>query len=164
MAQLDAIDGINAVDGTALTTFGVGLMGSYALATNLNATGTTYTQALIGTYSSGDATTGFTGQLDGLGHTITGLTISAAGTDYVGLVGYVTDAAASVSNIGLVGGSVTGGQENVGSLVAYLDAGVVQTSFSSAAVTGTGRQHRRVDRVHQRRHGAIELCHWYGLG
>ena len=59
MAQLDAIDGVNAVDGSALTTYGAGLAGSYALATNLNATGTTYTQALIGTDSSGDATTGF---------------------------------------------------------------------------------------------------------
>jgi hypothetical protein len=46
--------------------------------------------------------------------------------------------AASVSNIGLVGGSVTG-QSNIGSLVGWLDTGaVVQTSFSSAAVTGTG--------------------------
>ena len=137
MAQLDAIDGVNAVNGAALTTYGAGLTGAYALATNLNATGTTYTQALIGTNSSGDAATQFVGQFDGLGHTVTGLTISAPGGTNIGLIGYVTGAAASVSNIGLVGGSMIG-QENVGPLVAYLDAGVVQTSFSGAAVTGTG--------------------------
>ena len=50
----------------------------------------------------------------------------------------MTGANASVSNVGLAGGSVIGGQENVGSLVAYLNSGVVQTSFSSAAVTGSG--------------------------
>jgi filamentous hemagglutinin family protein len=132
MAQLDAIDGVNAVDGTALTTYGAGLAGNYALSTGLNAAGNNYTRALIAT--SAAATTRFTGRLDGLGHAVTGLTVN--GTDYVGLVGYVTGASASVSNIGLVGGSVTG-QTNTGALVAYLDAGVVQTSFSSATVTGS---------------------------
>jgi filamentous hemagglutinin family protein len=38
IAQLDAIDGVNAVNGTALTTYGAGLAGGYALATNLTAT------------------------------------------------------------------------------------------------------------------------------
>ncbi len=138
MAQLDAIDGVNAVDGTALTTYGAGLAGAYALATNLTAAGTTYTQPLIGTNSSGDTATEFTGQLDGLGHTITGLTINAPGTDYAALLGFVTGANASVSNVGLVGGSVIG-HNNIGALAGWLDTGaVVQTSFSSAAVTGTG--------------------------
>jgi filamentous hemagglutinin family protein len=136
MAQLDAIDGVSAVNNTATATYGAGLAGAYALATNLNASGTTYTQALIGTNSSNSAATQFVGQFDGLGHTVTGLTISAPGGANVGLIGYVTGAAASVSNIGLVGGSMIG-QGNTGSLVASLDAGVVQTSFSSAKVTGS---------------------------
>ena len=41
MGQLDAIDSINAVDGTSLAPYGAGLSGPYALATDLNATGTT---------------------------------------------------------------------------------------------------------------------------
>jgi filamentous hemagglutinin family protein len=134
MAQLDAIDGVNAVNGSALTTYGAGLASNYALATDLNAAGTTYTQALIGTNSSPAAK--FSGLFDGLGHTVTGLTINEPGS-YAGLLGFVTGAA-SVSNIGLVGGSVAG-QSNIGSLVGWLDSGaVVQTSFSGAAVTGTG--------------------------
>ena len=136
MAQLDATDSVNAVNGSVLTTYGAGLAGNYALATNLNAAGTTYSQALIG--SGGIAATAFTGRLDGLGHVVTGLTINAPGISDVGLVGFMTGANASISNIGLVGGSVTGSPLNIGSLVGYFDAGVVQTSFSSAAVTGSG--------------------------
>ena len=136
MAQLDAIDGVNAVDGTGLATYGAGLAGAYALATNLNAAGTTYTQALIGTNSSGTTTTEFRGLFDGLGHTITGLTINAPSTDNIGLIGY--SFFGSISNIGLVGGSVTGG-DNVGALIGFKDAGVVQTSFATTAVTGTMR-------------------------
>ena len=136
MAQLDAIDGVNAVNGAALTPYGAGLTGAYALATNLNATGTTYTQALIGTNSSGTTTTEFRGLFDGLGHTITGLTINAPSTDYIGLIGYSLNG--SISNVGLVGGSVIGG-DNVGALIGDKDAGVVQTSFATTAVTGTMR-------------------------
>ena len=54
-------------------------------------------------------------------HTVTGLTISAPGGQYVGLFGYVIGAQASVSNIGLVGGSMTG-SSNVGSLLGWREA------------------------------------------
>jgi filamentous hemagglutinin family protein len=54
MAQLDAIDGVNGVTGAGLTTYGAGLAGNYALATDLTATGTTYTRALIGTNTTDD--------------------------------------------------------------------------------------------------------------
>jgi filamentous hemagglutinin family protein len=136
MVDLDAIDGLSAVNNASTASYGTGLAGSYALATNLNTTGTTYATALIGTNGSGNAATQFSGQLDGLGHTVTGLTISAPGSQYVGLVGYVNGAQASISNIGLVGGSVTGAS-NVGSLLGYLALGTVQGSSSGAAVTGT---------------------------
>jgi hypothetical protein len=136
MAQLDAIDSVNAVNGAHVTTFGAGLTGAYALATNLNASGTTYTRALIGTNSSGTVTTEFRGLFDGLGHTITGLTINAPSTDNIGLFGY--SFFGSISNIGLVGGSVTG-SDNVGALIGTEDDGIVQTSFATTAVTGSLR-------------------------
>ncbi|WP_164139802.1 hypothetical protein, partial [Stenotrophomonas maltophilia] len=41
MAQLDAINGLSAVDGSAVTPYGAGRYGSYAIAGNLNATGVT---------------------------------------------------------------------------------------------------------------------------
>ena len=47
MAQLDAIDGRNALNGSAMTTYGAGVTGNYALATNLDAAGTTYRRAIV---------------------------------------------------------------------------------------------------------------------
>jgi filamentous hemagglutinin family protein len=133
MAQLDAIDGVNAVTGAGLAVYGAGLAGNYALATDLTATGTTYTRALIGTNTTQTNATRFTGRVDGLGHTITGLTINAPSTDYVGLIGYHQNG--SVSNIGLVGGSMIG-HDNVGPLIGTKDFGVVQNSFAKTNVTG----------------------------
>jgi len=64
----------------------------------------------------GDYTTPFTGTFDGLGHTISNLTINRPGEDYVGLFG-CTDGAV-IRNVGLIGSSVTGA-ESVGGLVGY---------------------------------------------
>ena len=111
--------------------------GTYALATNLNATGTTYTQALIGTAAAASRNRSLPGGSTGSATPSPASPSARQAPTMSGCSVIVTSATASVSNIGLVGGSVIG-QENIGSLVAYLDAGVVQTSFSSAAVTGTG--------------------------
>jgi filamentous hemagglutinin family protein len=135
MGNLDAIDSVNAVDGSALTTYGSGLAGNYALATPLVATGTTYTRALIGTNSSGTSATQFAGRLDGLGNTVTGLAIAAGAADSVGLVGYLTGASSTVANMGLVGGSISG-HDNVAVLVGMLDSATVQTSFATGTVDG----------------------------
>jgi filamentous hemagglutinin family protein len=148
MAELDAIDGTEAVGGTAVATYGPGLAGDYALATNLNATGTTYHESIIaGARSPLASPTPFTGMLDGLGHTITGLTIAASGivsgTAYVGLIGklsstlFVNKLSGTVSNIGLVGESIAG-QEYVGGLVGDNAFGTVQTSYTTGAVSGGG--------------------------
>nr|WP_170131910.1 YDG domain-containing protein [Zavarzinia compransoris] len=130
MAELDAIDGVNAVDGTALTAHGAGLAGSYALAGDLVAVGTTYTRALIGT-----DTNRFTGTLEGLGHSITGLTINVGSSYYGGLIGGAT-AGAVVRDLALNGGSVRG-NALTGALIGYATAGAVTVAyvFSSVAVT-----------------------------
>ena len=74
MAQLDAIDGQNAgAGGGTLTTYGAGIAGSYALATNLDAAGTTYVRPLIG---GGSGAITFSGAFEGLGHTLSNLTIA----------------------------------------------------------------------------------------
>ncbi|HUW26803.1 MAG TPA: MBG domain-containing protein [Gallionella sp.] len=86
----------------------------------------------------GNQTTRFTGSFDGLGHTISDLTINRPTTDYVGLFGYVQNA--TISNVGLVGGSVTGNYY-VGGLAGRLDAfggGTTSISNSYAAGNVTG--------------------------
>ncbi|MGY5809146.1 MBG domain-containing protein [Rhizobium sp. LEGMi198b] len=137
----------------------VGLAGQYALANSLDASGATYTDALIGPNNLNY----FTGAFEGLGHTINNLTISKS-ADGAGLFGYssglIQDIGlvnVSVANTnpfgryvgGLVGyqsgntinnayvtGWVSGGS-NAGGLVGYLNGGAINSAYSSAAVSGT---------------------------
>ena len=83
----------------------------------------------------GTLATPFTGSLDGQGHTISGLTITRAGTDYAGLIG---DNQGALSKVGLIGGSVSGNQY-VGGLVGWNDTtGTVSQAYATAAVTAAG--------------------------
>jgi filamentous hemagglutinin family protein len=116
MAAIDAID----------TT---GLAGRYALATSLDATGTTYRNALVGNLSNR-----FTGTFEGLGHTITGLTINSDGNE-IGLFG-VVGPGGIVRDIGLIGGSVKG-YIRVGDLVGYNLGGTIINSYATGAVSGS---------------------------
>jgi filamentous hemagglutinin family protein len=99
--------------------------GDYALANTINASGTTYTGAVVGGT--------FTGSFDGLGNTISNLTISAPSANYVGLFGIVGSGGA-VTDLGLTGASVTGG-EYVGALVG-MNSGTLTGDDVSGAVTG----------------------------
>ena len=112
MADIDAIDS-------------TGLSGNYALATSIDATGATYTGALV----SGT----FKGAFEGLNNTITGLTIVSS-DDYVGLFDTV-GSAGKISNIGLIGGSISSTGDYVGSLAGDND-GTISNVFSTAAVSG----------------------------
>lgn len=106
------------------------LFGKYALANSLDASGTTYTGALIGTGVDGNSI--FRGRFDGLGHTISNLTIATSG-DYAGLFGF---AYGTIQNVGLVGGSVTGTQ-HVGSLIGSLSYGTITNVYATGSVRGT---------------------------
>ena len=138
MADLDAIDGISALTGASVTTYGAGLAGKYALASNLNAAGANYTTGLIAGGGTTDTLpTAFSGAFEGLGHTISNLTISGTTNYHVGLLGYSTGA---VRNVGLTGGSVSG-YYNVGGLVGYNSGSIVQSYSgisSTNAVTSVG--------------------------
>ena len=116
MAELDAIDEL-------------GLSGHYALAQDLNAGGTTYRGALVG---SG---TRFSGTFSGLGHTISNLTIN--GGNFAGLFGFI-DAGSVIRDLGLVGGTVKGSY-GVGALAAYNVGGSISNSYSTANVSGGSR-------------------------
>jgi filamentous hemagglutinin family protein len=116
----------------ALTNLG----GHFALGSNIDATTTSSNSynGADGFISIGNSSTPFTGTLDGLGHTITSLTINQ-GANNVGLFGYV-DSAGIIRNIGLTGGSVSG-VSYVGSLVG-LNKGSISNASSSVTMTATG--------------------------
>jgi hypothetical protein len=77
----------------------------------------------------------FTGSFDGLGHTISALTINRPATSNVGLFGY-TDSAV-VKNIGLVGGSISG-KDKVGGLVGYVDGGTITNGYWNTTANSGG--------------------------
>jgi filamentous hemagglutinin family protein len=110
------------------------LAGNYVLGANIDAaaisTGTGFTP--IGT-----ATTAFSGTFDGLGHTISNLTIKRPTIDYVGLFGHVA-AGSVIRNVGLVGGSVSG-NNYVGGLVG-VNTGTVSNSYSTVSVSSVNGQ------------------------
>ena len=108
---------------------GIGSTGYYALAEPLNASGDT------GFTPIGESTP-FTGTFEGLGNTVSNLTIDDT-TDYnVGLFGQVGSGGV-VENVGLLGGAVqsTAQYASVGALVGYND-GTIEDAYATGAVTG----------------------------
>ncbi len=123
------LDDIAGIDANAAAG---GDAGSYALATDVAGTGAPgspqFTSALAG---AGDRA--FTGVFEGLGHTVTDLTISDSTNTYVGLFG--GSFGATVRDIGLVGGSVNGrAAAAVGALIGD-NEGLMVNTYSGAAVT-----------------------------
>jgi hypothetical protein len=111
------------------------LSGNYVLGADIAASGTSTWNSNSGFSPIGDATTNFTGTFDGLGHTITGLTISRSATNYVGLFGLISSAA-TIRNVGLVGGSFSGASY-VGPLAGAVGSGTVSGSYATGSVSGT---------------------------
>ena len=113
------------------------LADNYVLGADIVATATGGWNAGAGFLPVGDSVTKFTGAFDGLGHTISNLTINRPATDNLGLFG-VTDTGAVIRNVGLLGGNVSGtGSNNVGGLVGY-NSGTVSFSYTSGSVSGAG--------------------------
>ncbi|MFN3434315.1 MAG: GLUG motif-containing protein [Sphingomonas sp.] len=100
---------------------------SYALARTISAS----SAVLSGPVAGGQGRDAFSGQFDGLGHSIAGLRIDAPGRNQVGLFGAVTGA---IRNLNLVGGSVIGGS-SVGALAGGLTDGSIARVGSSVSVT-----------------------------
>ena len=108
------------------------LAAHYALSGDIDASATTGWNAGAGFAPVGRLNLEFTGSLDGRDHTITGLFIKRSTTDNVGLFGYV-GASASVKDVGLVQGDVTG-RSKVGGL-AGTNRGVVDGTYYTGKVT-----------------------------
>ncbi|WP_310558626.1 LamG-like jellyroll fold domain-containing protein [Flavobacterium sp.] len=100
---------------------------------NIDASSTSTLNAGAGFSPIGNATTQFRGSYNGGGNTITGLVINRPTTDYVGLFGYPFSA--SISNLGMLGGSVSG-KLLVGSLVGFSYSMTVTNSYATGSVSG----------------------------
>ena len=116
--------------GTAAALQGIttsGLGGRYALADNLT---------LSGNFTPIGNGTPFTGVFDGLGHTISGLTITNSTAGDVGLFGASTG---TIRNVALLGGSVSATSEgaDIGGLVGD-NSGTISNVFTTGTVSGLG--------------------------
>jgi filamentous hemagglutinin family protein len=111
-----------------------GLSGNYALGGNIDASSTSAWNTGAGFTPIGNDATSFAGKFDGLGHTISGLTINLPTQEKVGLFGQ-TSASAVLQNIGLVSGSVTGSRY-VGGLVGFNEA-KISNSYATGSVNGS---------------------------
>ena len=94
------------------------LAANYALGGNIDATATSTWNTNKGFVPIGDASPYFAGTFDGLGHTISNLTINNPTVSDWGLFARTT-AAAVIRNVGLIGGSVAGAGGGTGGLVGW---------------------------------------------
>ncbi len=121
MAELDAID----------TT---GLSGYYALADNLDASGSgTFTEAVIGISNAVNEI--FDGTFAGLGHSIDNLTIDTGGYNYGGLFGAISSNGSvrdiGLNNVDLLSGGTSGA-------LAGLNMGDIFNTSANGSVTASG--------------------------
>ena len=120
--------------GTDLQGINGNLSGYYALGSNIDATATSSWNGGAGFAPIGNSIPYFTGSFNGLGHTISNLTINRPSTGDVGLFA-ATNVGAVIQNVGLVGGSVSGGYAT-GGLVGFLYYSTVSKSYATGSVSG----------------------------
>ena len=75
---------------------------------------------------------------DGLGHTISNLTINLPTTNNIGLFSNITSTAVTIRNVGLVSASISG-LSNVGTLVGNT-SGSIYNSFATGVVSGASNK------------------------
>ncbi|MGM0954254.1 MAG: MBG domain-containing protein, partial [Pseudomonadota bacterium] len=122
--------------GTNLQGIRGGLSGNYVLGANIDASDTSGWNSSDGFEPIGDNDNNFEGTFDGLGHTISDLTMDRPRSYYQGLFGYISGAA--IRNVGLEGGSVEG-DFYVGGLVGFSGLNsTVSNSYVTGDVTGYG--------------------------
>ncbi len=124
--------------GTDLQGMAGSLAGNYALGADIDASGTASWNSNAGFAPVGSSSTPFTGVFSGLGHTLSGLRIARAATDYVGLFGLVSGTSSQLRDLNLSGGSITG-KDYVGAVVGDLENGTLSNLNTSAAVSGANQ-------------------------
>jgi filamentous hemagglutinin family protein len=146
-AVINSLGTAGSTTGTDLQGINGNLSGDYALGGNIDASATSSWNSGAGFLPIGTSSTPFNGIFNGLGHTISNLSINRPSTNYVGLFGY-GGASSVFENVGLVGGSVSGfagsysgggGGPNphygAGALVG-VSFGQVSNAYSTASVSG----------------------------
>ncbi|NML48472.1 filamentous hemagglutinin N-terminal domain-containing protein [Ramlibacter sp. G-1-2-2] len=109
---------------------------SFVLTNEIDASGTANWNAGAGFVPIGNTTTAFTGSLDGQSHSISGLTIYRPGNEGTGLFGVIQNA--TVENVGVAGGNITGGGKTGALAGAAYGSSSLANVYATANVGGTG--------------------------
>ncbi len=111
---------------------------SIVLANDIDATGTARWNwdgtRYLGFNPIGGVASPFRGRFDGSGNTIANLTINRPSQDYVGLFG--TASSAVITDVGLVGGSITGGTRTGALAGTARDSASISRVYATGAVSG----------------------------
>ncbi len=140
--------------GTDLQGISGALDGHYALGANINASATATwnwdggSSSYLGFLPLGSTSTPFTGVFDGLGHTVSNLTINRPSANYAGLFGYTYAAklrnvglpSVTVSATGYVGALVGASADNAGAVGVINNAYVDNPANSDGHIIGTGSE------------------------
>ena len=118
-------------DVNQLQAMNTNLAGTYALGRDIDAAATAAWNGGAGFVPVGSFPSSFTGNVDGLLHTISGLTINRPSSTDVGLF---RQNDGHIANLGLLGGAFSGALD-VGGLVGF-NAGSVGNSYSTGSVNG----------------------------
>ena len=113
------------------------LANNYVLGSNIEASDTVNWNSGAGFDPIGtDYSNRFTGVFDGLGHTISDLTVNRPTSSLVGLFG---DSSGVIRNVGLLDASIKGTRDLTGGLVGYNRSGAsITNSYVTGAVSGSG--------------------------
>ncbi|WP_051453354.1 two-partner secretion domain-containing protein [Hydrogenovibrio kuenenii] len=114
------------------------LAGNYVLGANIDASATSSWNGGTGFSAIGTVSTHsyFTGKLDGLGHTISHLTINDSSSSAKGI--FATTSGATIQNLGLANFNITG-SANIGALVGYaMSTTISNVHVSNTQITATG--------------------------
>ncbi|MFN9281865.1 MAG: filamentous hemagglutinin N-terminal domain-containing protein, partial [Betaproteobacteria bacterium] len=133
---INALGAAGSTTGTDLQGMNGDRAGRYALGADINASATSGWNSGAGFLPVGNSAANFSGRFDGLGHTITGLSINRSTTQRVGLFGQ-TSSASDIRNVGLVGGTISGSLYT-GGLVG-VSSGTISNSFATGNVTGSNQ-------------------------
>jgi filamentous hemagglutinin family protein len=107
------------------------LSGNYALGRDIDASASSITPFIpVGSFNG----TAYSGNFDGLSHIISNLNVSSADSA-VGLFGYINGA--TISNVGLAGGSVKATTGIAGGLAGFSALSTISNAFNTGTVDGT---------------------------
>jgi len=128
---ITSLGGSGSTTGTDLQGINGNLSGNYVLGTNIDASVTSAWNGGAGWDSLMDGGTRFTGNFDGLGHTVSNLYINGGSNE--GLFRYI-DTVGSVSNLGLINVDITG-TLGIGALAGN-NYGIIRNSYATGSVKG----------------------------